>query len=599
LFNAKDQLHDAKTIKSCIPTAVSTVSNSDAHSIMGRASDLPQGVVQRIADLARRRRIPGTNKYARVSRQWRDASSSEDAEQLQLLVDLHYMSDEEVTRARSWMAHHGRAVKVLVVSAEGMAPPQQTWFPTVAAALGNLRRLEVDQGHSLLMLAPVLGQLPQLQHLAAAVGTVADPYKHWRPAVIEEVTEGVIDTRYFRPRSPLPDLGRLCPQLTQLRLQMDVEVQSCVFAGDYEGNVIIDKRLPLLLPVTLQHLTLATKELRCRVLLHPDSLTHLVALRQLTLDGLRMDSDGCQAVAQGLTALQQLRVRGPLFAVPRDDPVLLLSPKLVEYTPRVGLAATTAPQLVHLTRLVWQWGGMFEGTVEALAALTGLQELVLEGSMPFGPVADLVQQAAGLPQLRRLQLAAGSESLEEVTASLAQCTQLTSLLLALRTHWGAPYIPVPKQLTGLRRLTVPWKLLQQEAGAWLAPLTALTRLCLDTAHEALLPPEEWPGIGAEAQHQLGPLHQAKAQEVLQQVQGWPPALQQVMVWVDKRLANKGVAHLSWQHTPAAPGSVPFGVFFVEGDRFGSSQVARGWPRPFSPCPHLPGVRELRGQVQAG
>jgi hypothetical protein len=151
---------------------------------MGRISDLPPGVVQRIADLARRRRIPGTNKYARVSWQWRTASSSEGAEQLQLLVDLHYMSDEEVARARSWMETHGGAVQVLVVSAEGMAPPQQTWFTTAAAAasLGNLRRLEVDQSDSLFMLAPVLGQLPQLQHLAAAVTTVAYPEIGWHTA---------------------------------------------------------------------------------------------------------------------------------------------------------------------------------------------------------------------------------------------------------------------------------------------------------------------------------------------------------------------------------------------------------------------------------
>jgi hypothetical protein len=373
-------------------------------------------------------------------------------------------------------------------------------------------------------------------------------------------------------------------------------VENYEYEGDYEGAVTVDKRVPQLLPATLQHLTLSEGgDLGLKVLLLPNSLTHLTTLQQLTLDGVELDSKGCQAAAKRLRALQRVRVKGPRWGVLQDDPMLLLAPKLVEYTARRGLTVATAPQLVHLTRLVWRRGGFGEAP-QALAALTGLQQLMLEGNMTGGPVADVLQQAAGLPQLRSLQLNGHSDTFGEVGASLAQCTQLTSLKLWL-TGRGQSYLPVPQQLVGLRCLTVPWELLEHEAGAWLAPLTALTRLCV-VMWRGLLPMAGYPGTleYAEAQRQTGPLHQARVEEVLQQVQVWPPAMQQVVVWMDRRLATQGVAPRSWQHTPAAPGSAPFSVFFEEGDRFGSSQVAEGWARPFSPCPHLPGVRELPGLV---
>jgi hypothetical protein len=379
-----------------------------------------------------------------------------------------------------------------------------------------------------------------------------------------------------------------------------VEVENYEYEGDYEGAVTVDKRVPQLLPVTLQHLTLSEGgDLGLKVVLLPNSLTRLTGLQQLTLEGVEMDSKGCQAAAKRLRALQQVRVRGPRWGVPRDDPMLLLGPKLVEHTLRHSLTAAAAAQLVHLTRLVWDWGGGPSAeAAEALGSLTGLHELSLDGNMGSAPAAAVVLQAAGLPQLRSLQLKGGAESQGEVSAALAQCTQLTSLFLELSKDWGKPYLPVPQQLTGLQRLTVPWDLMRQEADAWLAPLTALTRLCCDTTVGGLLLPGEWPGLFAtHPRQQLGPLHRAKAQEVLQQVQVWPPALQQVVVWMDQRLAVQGIAPRHWQHTPSALGSAPFTVYFEEGNRSGSGQAAQGWARPFSPCPHLPGVRELSNEVQ--
>jgi hypothetical protein len=571
---------------------------------MGRVSDLPLGVVQHIAHLARGRLIPGTNKYARVCRQWQDACSSEEAEQLQLLVDLHAMSAEEVARACSWFGMHGRTVQTLVVAAEGRAPPRQTWFTTAAAAaaLGNLRRLEVDQGHSLLMLAPVLGLLPQLQHLGAAVAAVGDPHKGWVTADHKDMVEGVFKNRQWRPWKPLPDMKRLCPQLTHLRLRLDVEVLSYEHEGDYEGRLTVDKRLPRLLPPTLQHLTLSVGDgdMWREVLLPSNSLTHVRALQQLTLDGLELDSAGCQAVATRLTALQALRVLGGRYGATHDDPVLLLGPKVVEYhTPGGGLTLAAAPHLVHLTRLVYQLHGEYAGSAEAVTALTGLQDLSLVGSyIGNTPVAAVLRQAARLPQLRSLQLDGRVLFTGEIAASLAQCTQVTSLNLCVPLGWGDQFMHVPPGLTGLQRLTVPSELLQQEANVWLAPLTALTGLYVIMGSELLSDAsyEDW--SEARQQQQLGPRHQARAQEVLQ-VQVWPPGLRQVVWWVEEGQARQGVAPRHWQHTPSAPGSVPFDVFFEEGDHSGSSKVAPGWARPLCPCPHLPGVRELHEQVHGG
>jgi hypothetical protein len=574
---------------------------------MGRASDLPLGVVQRIAQLARSRRIPGTNKFARVCRQWQDASSSKEAEQLQLLVDLHIMSAEEVARACRWMSMHGGSVQTLVVSAESKLPLQQTWFTTAAgtAALRNLQRLEVDQKHSLLMLAPVLGRLPQLQHLGAVVAAMADPHDSWEAADGEDMAEGVLTNWQWYPWKPLPDMERLCPQLTSLRLRLDVEVEEVdIFEypeGDYDGLIILDKRLPRLLPDTLQHLTLSKAEAWQKVVLRSDALTHLVDLRQLTLEGVDMDSDGCRAVAAHLAALHELRVREPRVLVPDDDPMLLLGPKLIEYTPCGGLTAAAAPQLVHLTKFVWTWSRpLGQGRAEALAALTGLRELVMEGTpnQVASEVAAAVRLAAGLLHLRHLQLDMLPDSRGEIAASLEQCTQLTSLSLWLLPNYGRRHLPVPQQLTGLQRLTVPLQLLEQEACAWLAPLTALTRLGVFIDWEMLVAAKEAETARQQMQ-QGGSCHHARVEGALQQVQVWPPGMRRVVVWVGKLTPWQCVAPHHWQHTPSAPGSVPFEVYFEMGDRSGNSEVARGWARPLRPCPHLPGVRELQGEVQGG
>jgi hypothetical protein len=558
---------------------------------MGR--DLPDAVVQRIAKLARSRCILGTNKYARVSRQWRDASSSEEPEQLQLFMDLRFMSDEEDAMASRWLDMHGQGVDVLVMAAGGIGAPPTSCYPTLSAAagaLGNLRRLEVHQQHSLSLLAPVLGQLLQLQHLAVEVSMACKPpdqgFMKWG-----EKVDGVLQDHYGHRWEQVPDLQQLCSRLTHLHLRLDWE----------EGDLETDPRLPRLLPATLQHLTLSTQQPQeWEVWLRPIALTHLAALQQLRLDGVVVSAEASLALAEHLQALQQLWVHTPEYCLRFDDQDLLLQlgAKLQGYTME-ALEQGPANQLVQLTQLVLLSDGTgFHNTAQALGALTRLQELsLLDINNAFGTL-EVVEQAAAMSQLRSLQLMGSMCDPVDLGVSLAQCTQLTRLELAVRGSviaggmQGVCYLPVPQQLVGLRRLTVPAELLEQEAGAWLAPLTALTRVGVNMTEAA-------PWQRLRAMEGEGHTHRAKAQALLQQVADWPASLQQVVFWVAKYSSVNESCPSCWQHTPAQPGAMPFGVWFEEGRSSGDAFVAQGWARPFRRCPHLPGVWELQGEVEGG
>jgi hypothetical protein len=563
---------------------------------MGRGSDLTPAVVQRIVHLARRRLIAGADKYARVCRQWRDASG-EEAEQLQLFLDLHFMSAEELARASSWMSVHGRHVNVLVMSAggAGFEAPPTSCFPTLAAAapaLSRLRRLEVDQDNSLSLLEPVLGQLPQLQHLAADVTMQCDPRD---AALQQDVVRGMFQDHQGHPWQELPELQQLCPQLIRLHLRLDSAA----------GHVEVDERLPRLLPAALKHLALsARRPHHDNMYLHPGSLTHLSALQQLALDGVGVDEEQCEA----LGALQQLQVYAG------DDvmlqPVHMPVARKVTVHTTCSLQLPVAVQLVQLKRLVLVTGsGLNLGTAEAVAALTGLQELSLQGCVSDGAAVEVVEAAAGMAQLRSLQLRGGMVDPDELGALLERCTQLTALDLAVCSipdfngDLALAFLAVPQQLTGLRRLTVPVELLAHEERAWLAPLTALTRLCV-TMTDAVLPAEQRPFLIGDAEQwrqwlQEALTLQAKVQELLQQVAVWPASLQQVMFWVPNvypRL-EKRVRPSCWQYTPPAPGSTQFDVWFEVGGPSGDASVASSWARPFRPCPHLPGVWELQGECE--
>jgi hypothetical protein len=293
-------------------------------------SDLPNLVVKRINQLARARSIRGTNKYARVSQRWRDASSStnnEDLDPLQLFLDPRHLTAEDIGKASSWMAMHGQQVQALVVEAMAAEPERLNWLPDAAAGLSHLKQLQVDHPHSLVLLAPVLGQLPQLQHLAAQVDIICEPSQ-----LVHTQNGGVVNSVFVNHQGAawedVPHLQQLCPHLTSLYLEIK-ESASC----ERRFNLQADVRLPRLLPAALQELCLqiwcggpyhgvlpstslvhltALQRLSLRYMRlsmqEEGALAPLAALQQLTLYGVEGDGPGLWTLAQDLSSLQQLRV---------------------------------------------------------------------------------------------------------------------------------------------------------------------------------------------------------------------------------------------------------------------------------------------------
>jgi hypothetical protein len=557
---------------------------------MTTISDLPTVAIKRITQLARGRIIHGCNGYAVVSRQWRDAgdssSSSQESEQLQLFLDLADMSEAAINRALDWLARHGKQAGVLVI-ASGLPPsvaPDSMY--TSVAALSYLRRLELMQQHSLVRLAPVLDQLPQLQHLEAHVSMVCD-LEGWDSTDEHAVSQGVFADEAGQYWDDLPDLQQqLCPQLTHLRLLIEPNVYS----------LWLDEQLPLLLPARLKQLELLGVQDSVYSWLQPRLLSHLTGLQQLTLQRVFIPEEdfipgGMEALEGHLAGVQQVVLNYPGGTFAGIETLELLAPKVISFsTPFFMPDEETITRLVCLTRLELK-GALQHPPVAALAALK-LQELVV---MDFGDsdLVTMVQLAGDMPTLRslRLQGTVGSSLFQEqLSAALEQCTQLTSLHLAVTLPFTyattLPFMGVPQQLVGLRRLTVPAELLEQEVGAWLAPLTALTRLCLDMPSHMLHFAGGTPG-GAESQ---GLPMQAQVQGVLQQVQAWPASLQQVVMWVSSD--RMGVKRMCCEYIPAVPAGGRFSVWVEQ--REGK---AAGWARPLRPCPHLPGVWELQGEVE--
>jgi hypothetical protein len=325
-------------------------------------------------------------------------------------------------------------------------------------------------------------------------------------------------------------------------------------------------------------------------------LGHLSALQQLTLDGVSLKVKDAGGVAQVLSGLQQLRVCHPRVPLTHDMNRNLdcLAPQVTEYEVCViDQDVSPLASFEHLTRLVLI-GTVPEGTADALAALTGLHELGL-----LGPVSDstveVVEQAAGMVQLRSLQLEAWSGDPEALAPGVAQCTQLTSLVLvcSLKRSRAGIWPSALRHLPGLRCLAVRAPLLVEDQGAWLAALTQLTRLCVTL--DELKPGwfEQYTEHTMEQQQQrLRAYHGNACKLWQQQVQRWVPGLQQVVFWVETDRYIQAFVPMCWRLPGTGPGSLQVTAWLEEQD-----SSAPGWARPFRPCPHLPGVWELQGAAQ--
>jgi hypothetical protein len=226
-------------------------------------------------------------------------------------------------------------------------------------------------------------------------------------------------------------MGELCPQLTSLHLTMGLP------DSDANGRAM-DPQLSRLLTPRLQQLTVAQDyNSGWGWGLRASSLVHLSALKQLTLDGMVLAEAEAEALSQGLVSLQQLRVQRPTLPLYHHADMVHLAPVLTcwEVFTHSGHNTSVFTSFVHLTRLVL-CGGLPRGADDALAALTGLQELGLAlayGDSDSGAVA-LVQQAAGMGQLRSLQLEwYHDDDPTQLANRLSQCKQLTFLVLLV---WG-------------------------------------------------------------------------------------------------------------------------------------------------------------------
>jgi hypothetical protein len=147
------------------------------------------------------------------------------------------MCEADISWVFDWIDVDGQHVDTLVLHAcRGRHLPPYL-FRRAAPSLSNITWLEVSQRHSLVHLAPVLGQLPQLKHLGASVDL------GWSQA-----DAGVFMDETRKVWEEVPDMQQLCPQL--------VEIDLSLRAG--RGHSSISPRLALLLPARLQQLSLTS-----------------------------------------------------------------------------------------------------------------------------------------------------------------------------------------------------------------------------------------------------------------------------------------------------------------------------------------------------
>jgi hypothetical protein len=363
----------------------------------------------------------------------------------------------------------------------------------------------------------------------------------------------------------------------------------------------------------LQQLHLANGDVDEEVRLCASGVGHLSALQQLTLDGVVLEEPDAQELAESLGSLQQLRAYhlpsnqlGPRLQDARH--LVPLAHKLTEYAVwLIDEDVSILSSCVHLTRLVLA-GIVPDNTAAALAALTGLRELGLRGFVAESTV-EVVQQVAGMAQLCSLQLDVWEgHHIEALASSLAQCSQLTALVLLMRgdrsVNADSMWVPVLQQLTGLQCLTVQQQLVVEKQVACLATLTQLTRLCVylrSLAADALLQGCMKESTGREDLlawkrwfQRCRPSYEAAAQRVIALVQHQLPAgLQQAMFSLQPDVDCDSFVPKCWQLPASASGCGQVMVWVEQQDR-----SAAGWARPLRPCPHLAGVWELQGPAQS-
>jgi hypothetical protein len=507
--------------------------------------DLPAPAVRLITRYARTRRIPGTNRFARICRSWRDAALDSDSqEQLQLLLALEGLPADTLATTSSWLAQHGGCVTSLHVTYDPETAPLFQQLPLSSAPLVNLARLEVDGPDSLVALAPALPQLVALTHLRASIGLIATD------SSTQDGPDCVFSVR-GQPLEAPPCLQQLCPGLKSLHL------------GIRSGTCFDHAPVAQLLPDGLEQLRI---DAACGVIVHSAALTPFTSLRRLTLYGGYLADPDLLLVMPGLEEVDLRQAN--IWSGPSVFPATWLERGL-------------CPVPQHLTkltglRIVSEPGQAYPPSLQT--ALCGLRKLQLY-LVWSGPTV-CVQQLSSLTRLQHLWLELEAEAVfdaEPALSALSGIRQLTCLCLSIgqllpppRSTWAAVLPHLPQ----LRVLAVRKELLLE--GALVAGVARLTGLqCLYV--EAPVAGWDPAATGAEVAPHLHVLSKCSS---LKAVLCWghhdewsvhaPPLYEYV---------HQGRLHLScwhkWRHA-AEEGRVVC-------------------PRP---CPHLPGVWEPQQQEAA-
>jgi hypothetical protein len=420
---------------------------------MTTLDDLPASAVRLITRFARKRRIPGTNRYARVCRSWRDAAAdSNDEEQLQLLLALEDLPADAVTSTSRWLAQHGACVTSLNMTFEVPTALLAQQLLLSAAPYIGLARLEVDGPDSLVALAPALPQLVALTHLKASIGLVR----------MDDRSRGMFSACGVPLESP-PCLQQLCPGLKSLRLDI-----SC--RDELSGDPLVEAPCAQLLPDHLEQLHIHSARY-ASIMVPYAALAPLTSLRILALTsmagvhpGLLLDTPGLEEVDLSGTYCEVDGDSLPFqqwFACGRCR-----TPEHLAKVARLGTIYLTPEPLIGAPNLT---------------ALLGLRKLRLYIMKPGAAV--YVQQLSGLSRLQHLSLLFGSAAECDVVAVLSNVPQVT----CLRLYTGSAEVPratwaaVLPHLTQLRVLAVDRQQLLE--GTLLPEVHQLTQLqCLYVTH---------------------------------------------------------------------------------------------------------------------
>jgi hypothetical protein len=513
---------------------------------MTTIDDLPASAVRLITRFARTRRIPGTNRFARVCRSWRGAAiDSADAEQVQLLLALEGLSPDTVTTTRQWLAQHGACVTSLDITYDPETSPLFEQLPLATAPLVGLARLEVDGPDSLVALAPALPQLVALTHLRASIGVVCMDDGPQTEAQGVFAAEGA-------PLEDPPCLQQLCPGLKSLHLDI-----SCEYT---EGLRWVEAPMEELLPDHLEQLHMhGTPQF---VMVPCAALAPFTLLRRLTLKSMCVGDPDELLAMPGLAEVDMLGTRCYVGGSSQMSATWL----------REG-RCTAKQHLAKLTymRIMYQQHGP-PSAAPSLATLSGLRKLEV---CSLGPgAAACVHQLSSLSRLQSLSLdfyataASDAAAVLSAVSSVQQLTPLfvyTSSISVPRSTWAAllPHLPQ------LRVLGVSKQLLE---GGLADEVHLLTQLqCLYVSSDS--PHEEVAAVTCASLTPYLPVLSkcSSLKAVLYYRYAWDghPAAQPLWEYV-----HQGRLHLSgwhkWRHA-AEEGRVV-------------------WPRP---CPHLPGVWELQ------